>query len=71
MNVDAPLVHIVEVVENQVTLGLVEANDSDRHCPVDPKRLPARCRMHPDEWMNSFDILGPGVGILSVQIRVG
>lgn len=41
LDVHILLVDVVQVVENHITLGLVQADNAVRHGAVDPKRFPA------------------------------
>lgn len=49
--VGGPLVHVVQVIEDRVGLGLVEPVDAHRHSLIDPERLPSRDGVRADERM--------------------
>lgn len=70
LDVDVPLVHVVEVVEDHVALGAVEADDAVRHGAVDPQGLPPRGRVHADERVHALDVLEAGLGAVAVEVRV-
>lgn len=70
LNVNVLLVHIIQVVQDQVTLILVKANDTIRHGAVHPERLPARCRVYPNDWVDALNVFGPCIWVLTIQVCV-
>lgn len=71
LDVDVFLVHVEEIVQDQIALGLVQPHDPDRHGTVDPERLPARGRVHSDQRVDALDMPGPGGGIVAIEVLVG
>lgn len=70
LDVNVLLVHIIQVSENDVALGLVKSHNSVCHGTVDPKGLPTGCRMNSNQRVNPLDVLGTSLRIISVQIGV-
>ena len=61
---------MVQIVQDHIALGLVEANDGLRHRAIDPQRFPPCGGMDTDDGMNTLDVFGPSVGIIAVEVRV-
>lgn len=71
LDVDILLIHIEQIIQDDITLSLVKAHDPVRHRPVHEQGLPARSRVDPDQGVDPLDVLGPFLGVLPVQVRVG
>lgn len=70
LDVHVLLVHVVQVVQDQVALGLVETHDLLRHGAVDPEGFPAGGRVHAHDGVDALDVLGAGVGVIAVEVLV-
>jgi hypothetical protein len=70
LNVHVLLVHVVQIPEDHVALGLVEPDNPVRHRAVHPQRLPAGRGVDPDQRVRPLDILWPGRRVVLVQVRV-
>ena len=68
LNVHVGLVHIVQVIEDDIALGLVEADYPGSHCSVHPQGFPPRGGMDPYERMGALDELGTCLRVLSVEV---
>jgi hypothetical protein len=70
LDINVCLVHIIQVVQNDITLRLVQPNDSIGHGAIHPKRFPPRSRVNSYQRMSPLDVLWPGCWVLSIKIRV-
>lgn len=71
LNVDVPLVNVIEVSQDEITLGLVQADDSAGHRPVHPECPPTGRWVDANQWVSALNVLRSGIRILAVQIWVG
>lgn len=71
LNIYVTFIDIVQVVQDEIALSLVEANDRFRHGSIDPKGFPTSGWMHPNDWVDAFDVLRAGLGIVAVEVFVG
>lgn len=68
LDINILLIDIEQVIQDHITLGLVQANDTTRHRPVDEQGLPARGRVYPHQRVDSLNVLGSFFRMLSVQV---
>lgn len=68
LDIDVLLIHIEQIIQDYVALGLVQSHDATRHRPVDEQRLPARGRVNSHQGMNPLDVLGPFLRLLTLQV---
>jgi hypothetical protein len=70
LDIDVLLVHIIQVVEDDIALSSIQANDTISHGSVNPQRLPSRSWVYTNERMNTFNVFWSLLWMLSVQIRM-
>lgn len=70
LNVNIALIHLVQVLQNRIALAVVKANDTFRHSTVDVETLPAGDGVHADKRVAALDVLGAGIGVITVEVRV-
>ncbi|KAL1987550.1 hypothetical protein VTN96DRAFT_3477 [Rasamsonia emersonii] len=70
LDIDVLLVHVEQIAQDQVTLGLVQPDNAHRHGAVHPEGLPAGDRMDTHERVFALDVLRPSMGIVPVEIGV-
>lgn len=70
LNIDILLVNIEKVVQDGITLRLIQANNLVAHRPVDKERLPSGSRVRPNNGMDPLNVLGPLLWVVAVEVRV-
>jgi hypothetical protein len=48
LDVDILLVHIIQIIEDDIALSFIESNDTNSHGTIDPQRFPPCGWMHAD-----------------------
>jgi hypothetical protein len=71
LDVDIGFIYVVEVVQNHITLCLVQSHNLFRHCTINKQRLPASCRMNSNYWVDSLNVFWPGSWVVTVEICMG
>jgi hypothetical protein len=70
LDIDVLLIHIIQVVEDDIALSSIQANDTISHGSVNPQRLPSRSWMYTNERMDTFNVFWSLLWVISVQIRM-
>jgi hypothetical protein len=70
LNVYILFVHVVQIVEDNVALGFVEANNPDSHRSIYPQRLPAGCWMNTNKRVHALYVLWSSFWVVAVKIGV-
>jgi hypothetical protein len=66
LDIRIAFIHIVQIPQNQIALGLVQANNPHCHGAVHPQCLPPSGWVCAYQGMFSLDILRPSLGVLAV-----
>lgn len=70
LDIDIALVHIVQIIQNEIALSFIQSDDGFGHSAIDPERLPSGRGMHTDNGMNALDVLGASIRIITIEICV-
>lgn len=68
LNVDICFVHTIQIIQDQIALGLVQPNNRFGHCSVDEQRFPASGGVCSNDRVDSLDVLRACLGIVAVEI---
>lgn len=71
LDIHITLIYIVQVVQKEITLGFVQADDGFSHGSINVEGLPASGRVNSYNGVNALNMLGPRVGVTAVQVFVG
>jgi hypothetical protein len=70
LDIDILLVHIIQVVEDDIALISIESNDAIGHGSVNPQRFPSRSWVYTNERVNTFNVFWSLLWVISVEIRM-
>ena len=70
LDVDVAFVDREQIVQDQITLRLIEAHDSFGERSIHPQSFPASRRMDTNQTMLTLDMLWTLLWMVSVEVRV-